>query len=247
MHLISALFFSFFFFFFFVFLRLQCLVINNTYVWHGWHSFFDLFTILAWFSFLFCDRAILGGLKTSVVQDYLMAEKFGPRKKCVAWRAQACALRYSWLTPFFPKHRHIQPRRETTLRVWGCGEKKKTKIKKKRRNATLNAKMKKVWDDYWNYRCKLQRRTRKRVRDELEGNNNELDWIVRDNGAIVRPLTNTLASSPSTCRRPSPLAYLDSWKMNQGPLFIGWPDHWPFSKHTNEYVSRPSCLKLRLR
>ena len=84
--------FSFFFFFFFSidFLRLQCLAIINTLCFvHGWHSFLTFLPFWFVFFFFFFDRAFFGGLKRSVVQD------LDRGKKCVAWRAQACALSYS--------------------------------------------------------------------------------------------------------------------------------------------------------
>ena len=88
-------FFLFFFFFFLRFfstdfLRLQCLAIINTLCFvHGWHSFLTFLPFLVCVFLFFCDRAILGGLKTSVVQDY------GPKirteeKGCSVARANLC-------------------------------------------------------------------------------------------------------------------------------------------------------------
>ena len=110
----------------------------------AWMAFlFDFFTILVcvFLVFLFfCDRAILGGLKTSVVQDY--GRKIRTEEKlCSVARASL----YLKLL-FFPNTlTHSTQEKEMTRRVWTLGmRRKRSKIKKKRRNARLNAQMKEV-------------------------------------------------------------------------------------------------------
>lgn len=50
----------------------------------AWMAFlFDFFTVLVCVFLLFCDRAILGGLKTSVVQESRLWPKDSDRGKSV--------------------------------------------------------------------------------------------------------------------------------------------------------------------
>ena len=78
-----------------------------------------------------------------------------------------------------------------------------------------------------------KRKRKQRVRDELEGNNG-MDNM--DNGAIVRPLTNTLhLAHPPAGARALSLTSIRG-KMNQSHFSLADLTNGK-SKHTNEYVS----------
>lgn len=80
----------------------------------------------------------------------------------------------------------------------------------------------------------MQRKKRKRVRDELEGKINELDRIVWGQMELLFDLWQILlhlAHPPAGARALSLTSIRGKW--TKAP-FIGWPDQWPFSKHTNE-------------